>query len=330
MRLITVLLIACFYCLSVTFSSANEGTEVVVTVNGVDLTKAELNQEISKIIPMERSFHGGVSEEKQLEIKKKGMEVLIETELQYQDGVAKGQKLDKKELEREIDLLAAKFPVKEAFWEAVQNAGFSEPAMERFVSRNIIAKRMKELEVNKKVKVTDEMVASYYEENKGKYSKPEEFRASIILIKVPPSSLPEQREEFKKKSDDIYMQFKNGASFEELATKYSDDLSRIKGGDLGYFHAGQADDQDFDAQIRNMKVGEISGILKSLKGYYMVKLTDKKPARQLPFEDVKDKIRPMLVNSEKARFLTEWMGNLKKKAKIVYPLVNKTDKGSNS
>jgi parvulin-like peptidyl-prolyl isomerase len=159
--------------------------------------------------------------------------------------------------------------------------------------------------------------------------KPDEYSASLILVKVPPSSLPEQREEFKKKADEIYMQFKNGADFADLAIKYSDDMSRIKGGDLGYFHLGMADDSEFDAQLQKMKVGDVSEMIKTLQGYYMVKLTDKKPPRQLLFEELKDKLKLLLLNMEKDRLYTAWMDNLKKKAKIVYSPAVLTDKGSN-
>jgi parvulin-like peptidyl-prolyl isomerase len=158
--------------------------------------------------------------------------------------------------------------------------------------------------------------------------KPDEYRASIILVKVPPSSLPEQREEFKKKADDIYLQLKSGSDFADLASKYSDDMSRIKGGDLGYFHAGQSDDPEFDVQIQKLKVGESSLIIKSLKGFYMVKLTDSRPQRQLPFDEVKDKIKIMLVKSEKEKLYNDWMDTLKKKAKISYPNDVKPVKGS--
>jgi parvulin-like peptidyl-prolyl isomerase len=328
MRFMPALLISFCLIVSGSFAIADDGFTVVATVNGVELTKAELNQEVSKIVPMEKNFHGAMSEEKQAEIRKKGMETLVNMELQHQDGLSKGQKLDKKALEREIDLLASKYPIREEYQEAVKKAGFSDQSMERFVSRNVIAKKMKALEVDNKINVTDAMVASYYEENKSKYMKPDEYRASLILVKVPPSSVSEQREEFRKKADDIYLQVKKGGDFADLASKYSDDMSRIKGGDLGYFHAGQSDDSEFDATIQALKVGETSSVAASLKGYYIVKLTDKKPPRQLPFEELKDKLKLMLVNLEKDKLYTAWMDNLKKKAKIVYPAAVQADKGS--
>jgi len=328
MRFSSLLLLVSSIILFGAFAFADDGTSVVVNVNGVDLTNAELNQEINKIVPMEKNFHGGMSDQKLLDIKKRALNILIDMELKYQDGLSKGQKLDKKAISREIDLLASKFPVREAFEEAVQQAGLGGQAMERFVSRNIIAKKMKELEVDNKVSVTDSMISDYYNTNKSKYMKPEEYRASIILLKVPASALQEEREEFRKKADDVYQQLKNGSDFSVLASKYSDDNTRINGGDLGYFHAGQADDTDFDAQIQKIKVGEISGVIKSLKGFYIVKLTDKKQSRQIPFEEMKDKIKLTLVNLQKESLYASWMDSLKKKAKVVYTATVQTEKGS--
>jgi peptidyl-prolyl cis-trans isomerase C len=120
----------------------------------------------------------------------------------------------------------------------------------------------------------------------------------------------------------------NGADFTDFAAKFSNDDTRIKGGDLGYFHAGQSDDPDFDTVIQKLKVGEISPVIKSLKGFYMVKLIDKKPPRQLPFEELKDKLRQMLLTSEKDRLFSSWMDGLKKNAKIVYAVPITEDKGS--
>ena len=325
--LLTLMLLLCVTL--TTGFAADTAPSVVVKVNGAPLTQAELDQEIGKIMPMERSFHGAVSEEKQREVRKKALDVLIDMELQYQDGLAKGHKLDRKALDREIDLLAAKFPVREAYQEAINNAGFNETTIERFLSRNVISKKMKEVEVDNKVNVTDAMVSSYYKENRSRYMKPEEYRASLILIKVPPSSLPEQREEFRKKAEDIASQLQKGAEFSQLAAKYSDDMSRIKGGDLGYFHSGQSDDPEFDKAVTTLKIGEVSKVIASLKGFYIVKLTERKPPRELPFEEVKEKIKTSLVSSEKTRLFSEWMASLKARATIEYPSQSPADKGSN-
>lgn len=314
---LALLLMFCLFCGWGT-ANAGDGASVVAIVNGAELTKAELNQEISKIIPLERSFHGGVSPEKMKEIEKKAMNVLVDMELQYQDALDKKMKLSKAELEMEIGTLVAKFPTLEEYEKAVASAGFSEKSMTRFVERNTLSKKINLKEVDDRINVTDVQVAKYYQENSTKYKKPEEYRASIILVKVPPSSTASQRAEYRKKIEDLLQKIQNGAVFADIAAAYSDDMTRIKGGDLGVMHAGQME-EEFEKQIKSMKIGEVSGVVESLKGFYLVKLDDKKEPRQIPFDEAKEKIKKQLTTQERERLFNEWMDSLRGKAKIIYP-----------
>lgn len=326
MRFPMLLLGAAFASLIGQSVCAEPENPVVATVNGVNLTRAELNQEISRIMPMERNFHGGMSQEKLKSVEAKAMAVLVEMELQYQDALSKGVKLDRKALEAEEEKLAAKFPTREAYLEAVKAAGFTEQAMARFVERNVLAPQIKAMEVDKKLKVTDEQVLRYYEENRSKYQKPEEYRARLILVKVPPSSNAGQRAAFRKKAEDMLQSVAKGADFGDVAFKNSDDASRIKGGDLGPLHFGQME-EEFEALVRKMKPGELSPLQENLQGFYIVKLEERKPPRQIPFDEASGKVRNSLVGQEKERLFTRWMDGLRAKARIVYAAPEKSDKG---
>jgi len=318
MRLpLAILLIFCLFCGWGT-ANAGDGASVVAIVNGAELTKAELNQEISKIIPMERSFHSGVSSEKMKQIEKRALDILIDMELQYQDALRKGLKLSKEDFERETGLLSAKFPTQEEYEKAVESAGFSEKSMARFIERNTLSKEIIRKEVDDKVNVTDAQVAKYYQENSPRFMKPEEYRASIILVKVPPSSTTLQRAEYRKKAEDLLQRILKGAAFADMAAKHSDDMTRIKGGDLGVMHAGQME-EEFEKQIKTMKVGDVSGVMESLKGFYLVKLDGLKEPRQIPFEEAREKIKKQLSTQERERLFNVWMDALRAKAKITYP-----------
>jgi len=318
MRFFPVLLLTfCLFCGWGT-AIAGDGASIVAIVNGVELTKAELNQEISKIIPMERSFHSGVSPEKLKEIEKKALNVLVDMELQYQDALEKKMNLSKADLEREIGFLIVKFPTQEEYEKAVSSAGFSEKTMARFVERNTLSQKIIQKEVDDKINVNDAQVAKYYQENSARYKKPEEYRARIILVKVPPSSTASQRAEYRKKAEDLLQKILKGAVFADIAAGHSDDMTRIKGGDLGVMHAGQME-EEFEKQIKTMKIGEVSGVVESLKGFYLVKLDDKKEPRQIPFEDAREKIKKLLTTQERERLFNEWMDALRAKAKIIYP-----------
>ncbi len=107
-----------------------------------------------------------------------------------------------------------------------------------------------------------------------------EIKASQILVND------------EQTANDIKRQLNSGASFEELAKKYSEDMvSKENGGDLGYFGPGKMVPEFEDAAYK-LNVGEVSEPVKSTKGYHIIKLTDKKELK--PYDEVKDSIRKTL------------------------------------
>ncbi|WP_440603350.1 peptidylprolyl isomerase PrsA [Bacillus sp. GB_SG_008] len=109
-----------------------------------------------------------------------------------------------------------------------------------------------------------------------------DIRASQILVND------------EETANDIKRQLNSGASFEELAKKYSEDtVSKNNGGDLGYFGPGKMV-PEFEEAAYKLNIGEISEPVKSPKGYHIIKLTDKKELQ--PYDEVKDSIRKTIEN----------------------------------
>ena len=294
------------------------GSTAVVIVNGFPLYEADLGQEIGKILPENRSFHGKLSEEKISKIRSEAMQNLITVELQYQDAKSTGMKVSNADLSSEIDSLEKKFKSSKDFKATIGASGFNKQSFERFIERKLLSGRIRQIKVEDKLDITDAKVSEYYTKNIDRYSKPEEFRASHILLKVDPSSSAEQRADVRKRAEAILKRIKEGGNFADIAAQESEDLSQIKGGDLGYFHKGQMM-VEFDEALAKMSVGQVSDIVETLYGYHVIKLIERKAPRQIPLEEMKGKIRSDLMEKEKKRLLDQWMSSLKAKAVITYP-----------
>lgn len=314
-RLIGILFLA--LCLPLTVH-AEAGNKVVAVVNGVDLHESELNQEIGIIMPMNQSFHGRLSDEKMNKIRSEALKNLVDSELRAQDAGQKAIKIPSTVISAEMDRISQNFKSKDEFVTAYKASGFTEKSLSKMVERRLLAEKIRLAEVDGKVTITPEKVKSYYTDNVSRYSKPEEFRASHILVKVDPSSTTDQRSKLRVRADELLKRVSNGEPFENVAANESDDPSRIKGGDLGYFHLGQAVAEFEDALVK-LKVGETSKVVETIYGFHIIRLTDRRSARQVPFDEIQDKINKDLVESEKKQLLEEWMGNLYRKAKITYP-----------
>ncbi|HEY3306888.1 MAG TPA: peptidylprolyl isomerase [Desulfuromonadaceae bacterium] len=305
-------------CSAPLFLFAQEENSVVAIVNGIQLKKADLNQEYWKLLPQNRNYHGNVSDEKTEKLRAEALQKLVLTELQYQDALAKGMKLGESELTAEIEKLSRNYKEKEGFEAAIAGSGFDLKSFARFVERTVLAERISIAEIDNQAVVPDAMVKSYYEQNGSHYSKPREYRASHILIKFDPAANDEERARARSRAEAILKKVRDGGIFADIAAQESDDLTRIKGGDMGYFHAGQTE-SEFDAALAKMKVGEISDLVETIYGYHIIQLVEKKLPRQLPFEEVSKKIKNELLNNEKKRLSDLWLSNLKNKAVISYP-----------
>lgn len=304
-------------CLPVTVR-AETVSKVVAVVDGVSLLEAELRQEIGIIMPMNQSFHGKLSDEKMKKVRDEAMKNLIDSQLRARDANVKGLKIPSSVIDDEMNKMAQKYKSKDGFVTAYSASGFTEKSLSRMVERRLLAEKIMLAEIDGKVSITPDKVKKYYTDNVSRYSKPEEFRASQILIKVDPSSTAEQRSALHERAEALLKRINNGEHFEDVAINESDDLSRIKGGDLGYFHLGQAVAEFEDALVK-LKVGENSKVVETIYGYHIIRLTDRRPPRQIPFGEIQDKISKDLVTSEKKQLLENWMGSLYKKAEITYP-----------
>lgn len=151
-----------------------------------------------------------------------------------------------------------------------------------------------------KIKLDDKELKEYYEKNKERYNEPEQIKASHILVRAADDK-PESKEAAKKKAQEILEKLtKDPALFEALAEAESACPSGKKAkGDLGFFPKGSMV-KEFEEAAFVLEPGKLSGIVETQFGYHIIKVTDKKTGRVVPFEEVKGDIEQQL-KSEKIR-----------------------------
>ena len=139
--------------------------------------------------------------------------------------------------------------------------------------------------------VSEEELRRSYQDNLGKYARPEERRASHILIKADASAAADVRTAAKAKAEALLAQVrKNPSAFGELARKNSEDEgSAANGGDLDFFARG-AMVKPFEDATFALKKGEVSGLVESDFGYHIIQLTDLRGGDTLTFEQVRPEI----------------------------------------
>lgn len=131
-----------------------------------------------------------------------------------------------------------------------------------------------------------------------------ELEVSHIFVRVEPGT---DTAAAWAKISDAQFRLKQGKSFAEVATALSEDsASAIKGGALNPIGRGRVVPEFEDAAYA-LKVGETSGIVKSMFGYHILKLTGEKPARSLDEArgELKDVYRQFGYDEDYATFRTQ-------------------------
>lgn len=104
-----------------------------------------------------------------------------------------------------------------------------------------------------------------------------EIEVSHIMFRKP-AGLEEPVDVYSK-ADSVLNLIHNGAAFEDMAVKYSQDVySAKRGGKMGWFTALMLP-YEFENVAYSMKPGEISDIVESPVGYHIIKRGQQRPAR---------------------------------------------------
>jgi peptidyl-prolyl cis-trans isomerase D len=142
-------------------------------------------------------------------------------------------------------------------------------------------------------------VKDYFDSHKKDYSQQEQVKARHILIKAIDGDKDSENKAFAK-AQDIEKQLKAGASFAELAKKFSDDPgSKDKGGELGYFARGSMVPA-FESAAFDAKVNEVTAPVKTEYGYHIVQVEAKKPAATQTYDDVKNDIAQTIIARDRS------------------------------
>ncbi|NUM62183.1 MAG: peptidylprolyl isomerase [Ignavibacteriaceae bacterium] len=137
------------------------------------------------------------------------------------------------------------------------------------------------------------------------------IKASHILIGYHNSEGQIDTAFAKLRADSVLAQLNAGASFEEMALKYSDDPgSKEKGGDLGYFERRMMV-KEFDEVAFQMEVGQISDLVQTNFGYHIIKLTDKMDTQ--PYEAEYENLKGIFNKQRYAHELEVLVESLKQK-----------------
>ena len=155
------------------------------------------------------------------------------------------------------------------------------------------------------VEVTREDLQAYYDQHRDQYRVPEQVKVSHIWVKMPLPGTDGKIDdkavsEAQKRADDLLKQLQGGAKFEDVAKKSSEDPgSSNVGGSLGWISKSQMG-PEFEKAVSALDKGKVSGVVKTLDGFHIIRLDDKQDAHMKTLDEVKAQIEPVVEAAEGA------------------------------
>lgn len=148
------------------------------------------------------------------------------------------------------------------------------------------------------VKISDEQVRAYYDENPDQWQAAPRVRASVILV------------ETQAEAADLARRARAGEDFAELARTYSrHEVTRHLGGQLGTISYNVEvkgfPETNLDQAIMQLQDHEISDPIQTSIGWAIFHAYDRMEARSRAFEEVQEIIREDLYKKEVNRLFTE-------------------------
>lgn len=298
-----------------------EDTKVIAKVGKEEVTEAELDKvmkEWTSRFPVGRLE--SLPEERMQELKKRILNQHLEKMLILQKAEEMGAKPNEEEIKEELQSVKDRFPDEEAFKNALQQQGKTVEDLEKDIREGLTIRAVMDKITEDSVQVTEEEMKEFYEENSQMSKQEPQVKASHILLKVEQDMSEEDKAEIEKELQQIRKDIINEeAEFSQMAKKNSDCPSSAKGGDLGWFGKGKMV-PEFEKAAFDLKPGEVSEVVKTDFGYHIIKVTDKKEAKDLSFEEMKDDIKEQLQQREKGEAFMNWLEKAKaEKVSIMVP-----------
>jgi len=305
------------FLISAFFSLSEAAVDrIVAVVNQEIITLSEVEKLISPLVaeiregsPLER--RGRINE-----LSRMALEKLIEEKLIDQEAKKSGIKVAAKEVDGAIEEIRRRNSITQEDLEKVlARDGLTLEAFKKDIEKKILRSKVVQWAVKVEPNVGEKELRDFYLKNSDSYKTEESYRPAHILFKVPKEATPEEVREIRAKCQKVQAKLKAGEDFGEVAVLYSEDASSKEKGDLGFFKKGELLPA-FEKEALRLKVGEISGIIRTDQGFHIIKLLERKGGHPLPFEEIKDKVRQDYLEREFEKGLKQYLNTLKAKAII--------------
>jgi len=343
----------CFSLIGVTLLStlaaAQVVEEIITRVNNQIITRSEFLRSKDQLKEEVKQQDAANADKVYGQREKDILRDLIDQQLLLEKGKDLGFTGDT-ELIKRLDQMRKEMKLEsmEDLEKAAAAQGLSYEDFKQNLRNQIITQKVIGEEVGSHLTIAKEEQQKFYDEHKSEMEQPEAIQLSEILVapaKPPaaenkpaanqatadhagsaattpaPAATAVNYDEAaalaaaQAKANDLLEQIRKGASFEDVAKKYSDGPTAAQGGDLGLFKRG-ALAKELEDKTFAMKAGDISEVIRTKQGYVILKVNQHQAAGIPDMKDVLPRVQDALYYQKLQPALRAYLTKLREEAYI--------------
>ncbi|MDR2127766.1 MAG: peptidylprolyl isomerase [Burkholderiaceae bacterium] len=255
---------------------------IVAVVNTEPITNNEVSTRMER--GKRQARERGMALPSDAALRKQVLEHLIAEKAQLQYAREIGLDADDAALEQAELSIARQngLPSARALHDALRAEGIAVSDFREDVRRQVLLARLREQEIDPRVRITDADVDAYIRAQTGIGASEPQINLAMILVAVPEGAPPEELARLQARAQDVARRAQAGEDFADLAKTYSDATNRgADGGVLGLREADRYPEL-FVQSTRGARVGSVVGPVRSPAGFHVLKVLERKQSADLP------------------------------------------------
>ena len=288
------------------------GSTVVAKVGATSITREALDRAVQQSSSA-AYFHKKLGPDTILELSKTRLQELTRREQAAHAASAAGIPMPLADARKRCTAIEKQLGPKE-YAQSLKYNGWTRDQHVREVARTLQVEAAYRRFVTTPSAVSDASVRQTYDAAASRWKMPEAVRVQHILIRA--SGLGEaEKAEAATRAASVTARVQKGEDFAKLAAEFSADDYRVKGGELGWVHRGRLV-PEVDAVVFAIEPGSVPAAIHSSEGWHVVRVLERRPARQLTFEEAAPQIRKDLGKQKLETADASWFAILR----IKYPV----------
>jgi peptidyl-prolyl cis-trans isomerase SurA len=286
--------------------------KIVATVNHEPVTLYELEKAMANLSKEALKKTSGGKKEDNSDLKRMALDHLIDEALINQEVEKLGIQVTDEEVSRAIKSVLERNNLtqaalqKELAAKGTRFEDYREDIRSQLRRFKFISQTM-----GSKVKVNDEDVEAFYEQNSDKIQGAQEVRISQIVIPLTPTASDEELKRAQGKAGEVYQKAKGGGNFDALMKQYGGEGS----GDLGKVSFSGISPQVAN-ELQKLDAGQVTEPIRTQAGFLVVKLLEKPEVGLKGSDEIKARIRDRIYEIKLQEELQKYVDQLKGKSFI--------------